>query len=271
MASSCIEAAGPGGVDVAVHARGGAQPQLDGTAADEGDLERHLAGVVLLDRAEHDPEPAGGLGVEAVVPRHPPSAADPAAEHGTGLAPHLGARARGAAAQRRGELAVGAALVVGGCRDSGGGRVAAAAAARAPRRPATRCGAQRRTKRAAAAKVGNSHVRPALNCRPAPPRSSTRGPGGSRRPTPTLPPALAAVGERDRGRAVGPALDEQRVAAPEAHHQQPAAEPLALRARVHEARRSPAARASPGLQIPPATRQIPWRSARRDLDRERRR
>ena len=65
--------------ELAVHARGGADPQLDRAAVHRGDLERGLGGVVALQRAEDEPELAGRLAVDAVVLGDAPAGLDPAA------------------------------------------------------------------------------------------------------------------------------------------------------------------------------------------------
>ena len=68
-------ARGPGQVDIAVPARCGAEPQLDGAPVHGGDLERHRAGRARTDGAHHRAEAPGRLEVEAVVPRDAPVAA----------------------------------------------------------------------------------------------------------------------------------------------------------------------------------------------------
>ena len=126
--------------------------------------------------------------------------------------------------------------------------------------PSDSRGAQRRTKAAAAAKVLNSHVRPELNCAPARP-AGPRGRAGDLEADTDGPARAVAVGERDRGRAVRAALDEQRVARPSrTTSSRPPSRWRSVRACTRHGA-SPAARASRLVQIPPATRQIPWRTA----------
>ena len=256
-------------VELAVPARRRAHPQLYGAPVHRRDLERRLARVARLEGADHRAEAAGRLEVDPVVPRDAPAAGDPAPHDQPGLALFLGARASGAGpeAQRGGELAVGPALVEGrvGLRHRRLGRRLQIGQARrsspTASPPSDSRGAQRRTKRAAAAKVGNSHVRPAVNCSARAAADADARPARQPQADADRPAAAPAVGEGDRGRPVRAALHEQRVAAAEAHDQHPAAEALAVRARLHQARREPAARASREVQTPPATRQIPCRTA----------
>src|SRR3954454_23117230 len=127
--------------------------------------------------------------------------------------------------------------------------------------PSDSRGAQRRTKRDAAAKSGNSQVRPAVNWSPPPPRTPTSGPDGSRSPAATPAPALSPSAKdtdadpSDRHSTTSASERPTRTTSNRAPSRS-----RSSRARTRHGE-SPAARASPAVQTPPATRQIPWRTA----------
>ena len=116
--------------------------------------------------------------------------------------------------------------------------------------------AQRRTKRDAAATSANSHVRPDVNCNPAPPRASAARPASCSpipKLAPTAPPSAnetAAVPSERRwtsNESPRPTFTTST---------RPPSRSRSVRARTRHGP-SPAARASRGVQIPPATKQIP--------------
>ena len=79
-------------------------------------------------------------------------------------------------------------------------------------------------------------------------------------PTPTLPPTAApSANDTDACRpSAAPRAARRRA---ELDHQHPPAQPLPVRARLHEARREPGRARLRGVQTPPATRQMPCRIA----------
>ena len=227
-------------------ARCGAQPQLDGPPVHGRDLERHRAGRARLDGADHRAEAPGRLEVEAVVPRDAPAAGDAAAQDRPGLALLLGTRPprrtppRTAAANSPyGPPSLKVASAAGICGAPAPADRAGLAqhplrlpAERLPRRPAPHEGRRRGE--------GLELPRPPrVELRAQPPPEAEPRPARDLQAHADRRAPAGAVREGDRGRAVRAALDEQRVGAPEPHHQQPPAEALAVRAREDEARREP--------------------------------
>src|SRR3954467_10698953 len=133
--------------------------------------------------------------------------------------------------------------------------------ARSASPPSDSRGAQRRTKRAAAAKSGNSQLRPVVNWRPPPPRIPTRGPAASRSPTANPAPALSpSANDTDADPSARRSTTSASERPPRTTSPRAPSRSRSSRARTRHGER-PAARASRAVHTPPATRQIPWRTA----------